>query len=92
MRMVPNLNPTAFITLILGVSTFIFIMLLPALLELKRPKDAGPRAIMDNTSTIQSQIREKTILIVNVEEEQGFDQALIKKISDIIAVLPSLEA
>ena len=89
--MVPNLNPTAFIMLILGVSTFILIMLLPALLELKRPKDAGPRAIMDNASTVQSQIREKTILIVNVEEEQRFDQALIKKIADIIAVLPSLE-
>jgi hypothetical protein len=90
--MVPNPTLTTFITLILGVLTFIFIMLLPALLELKRPRDAGPRAIMDNAPTIQPQIREKTILMVNVEEEQGFDQALIKKIADIIAVLPILEA
>ncbi len=89
--MVPNLTPTTFIMLILGVSTFIFIMLLPALLELKRPKDAGPKAIMENTYTIRSPLRE-TRLIMNVEEEQRFDQALVKKIADIIAVLPSLEA
>jgi len=88
--MVPNLTPTMFIMLILGVSTFIFIMLLPALLELKRPKDAGPRAIMENASAIQFQIRE-SILMVDVEEEQRFDQALVKKIADVIAVLPSLE-
>ena len=89
MKMDPNLTPTI-IMLILGVSTFILTMLLPALLELKRPRDAGPRAIMDNVSAIQSQMGE-TILIANVEEEQGFDQALVEKIADIIAVLPSLE-
>jgi len=29
--------------------------------------------------------------LVNVEEEQRFDQVLVKKIADIIAVLPNLE-
>jgi hypothetical protein len=75
--------------LILGVSTFIFIMLLPALLELKRPQDAGPRMITDDAYFIQPKIR--SMLIANVEEEQRFDQILIKKIADIIAVLPNLE-
>jgi len=89
--MVPNPTSTTLIMLILGVLAFIVIMLLPALIELKRPKDAGPRAIMDNVVAIQSRIREIT-QIVNVEEEQGFDQALVNKIADIIAVLPSLEA
>jgi hypothetical protein len=89
--MVPNPTLIDFIIIILEVSTFIVIMLLPALLELKRPKDAGPRAIMENASTIRSQIIEKTFLILNVEEEQRFDQALIKKIADVIAVLPGLE-
>lgn len=88
--MVPNPTPTTFIMLILGVSTFIFIMLLPALLELKRPKDSGPRAIMDKIIVAQSQMR-KTLLIVDVEEGQGFDKKLTKKIADIIAFLPNLE-
>jgi hypothetical protein len=75
--------------LILGVSTFIFIMLLPALLELKRPKDAGPRMIADDATFTQPKITD--ISIVNVEEEQRFDQILIKRIADAIAVLPNLE-
>jgi len=89
MRMVPNLTPTTFIMLIFGVSTFIFIMLLPALLELKRPKDAGPRMIMDHSVVVQPDIR--SMLMVNVEEERGFDQILVEKIADVIAVLPNLE-
>jgi hypothetical protein len=88
--MVPNPTPTTFIMLILGVSTFIFIMLLPALLELKRPKDAGPRAIVDKIIVAQAQMR-KTLLIVDLEEERGFDKRLIEKIADVIAFLPNLE-
>jgi hypothetical protein len=75
--------------LILGVSTFIFIMLLPALLELKKPRDAGPRMIIDDAHFTQPKIT--TMLIANVEEEQGFDQVLVKKIADVISVLPNLE-
>lgn len=89
--MIPNPTPTTFILLILGVSTFIFITLLPALLELKRPKDAGPRLIMNDVPVLPPQMRE-SILIVNVEEDYRFDQTLVKKIADIIAVLPNLEA
>ena len=87
--MFPNPTPTTFIMLILGVSTFIFIMLLPALLELKRPKDAGPRMIVDDANFTQPKIR--NMPIVDVEEEQGFDRILIKSIADVIAVLPNLE-
>jgi hypothetical protein len=89
--MVPNPTLIEFITPILEVSTFIFIMLLPALLELKRPKDAGPRVIMDNAPPSQSQIRKGTFLILDLEQEQRCDQAIIKKIADVIAILPSME-
>jgi hypothetical protein len=37
------------------------------------------------------QTKMKTVLIVNVEEEYGFDQMLVKKIADIMAVLPNIE-
>jgi len=86
--MIPNPNPTTFIILMFGVSTFIFIMLLPALLELKRPKDAEPRMIADDANFTQLKT---SMPLVNVEEEQRFDQVLVKKIADIIAVLPNLE-
>jgi len=89
--MVPSPTPTTFILLILGVSAFILIMLLPAFLELKRPRDTGPRVIMDNVSALQQRAKD-TFMIANIEEEQRFDQALIKKIADVIASLPSLDA
>jgi len=88
--MSPNPTPTTLITLCFGVSVFIFIMFLPALLELKKPKDAGPRRIMDDAYTIQPKMV-GTIVIVNLEEEHRFDQKLVEKIMNIIAVLPNLE-
>jgi len=82
------------VILIFGVSTFIFIMLLPALFELKRPKDAGPRIIMDDIIAARARFQLGQIIsLMNVEEEKlGLDQVLVKKIADIIAFLPNLEA
>ena len=45
--------------------------------------------IADDANFTQPKIRDMPI--VNVEEEQRFDQILIKRIADIIAVLPNLE-
>jgi len=91
MRMDPNLTPTTFILSILGVLTLIFIILLPALLELKKPRDAGPRRIMDEAPTnIPPKIVGPTF-IVNLEEESGLEQKTVEKIIDVIAVLPNLE-
>jgi len=64
-------------------------MLLPALLELKKPRDAGPRMIIDYALFTQPEI--KNTLMINVEEDQRFDQMLVEKIADIIAFLPNLE-
>jgi hypothetical protein len=80
-----------FIMFILGVFIFMLIMLLPALLELKKPRDAGPRVIMDNVLLVHPRTR-KTTLMVNLEEEQKFDQTITKKIADVISVLPNLES
>jgi hypothetical protein len=89
--MIPTPTLTTFIMLIFGVSTFIFIMFLPALFELKKQKDAGPRLIMNDAPVMQTRMR-KTVQIVNVEEEHRFDQVLIKKMADVMAVLPNIEA
>jgi hypothetical protein len=87
--MIPNLTSIIAI-LILGIPILILIMLLPALLELKKPKDGGPRMILDNISEVQIQIM-RMIPIVSIEDEQKFDSALIRPLAKIIEVLPSLE-
>jgi len=82
--MVPN--PMTFIVLFLGVSSFILIMLLPAFLELKKPRDAGPRTIMNNIILIPQ------LPTIMEDEKIVLDQALRQKIASIIAFLPNLEA
>jgi len=79
--MPPTPNP---IILVLGTAIFILLLFLPPLLELKKPKDAGPRMISDYSFSA-------SFPIVNLEEKHGFDQALAKKIVDAISVLPNLE-
>ena len=87
--MIPNLTSIIAI-LILGIPILVLIMLLPALLELKKPKDGGPRLILDNISEVQIQIM-RMIPIASIEDEQKFESALIQTLAKIIEVLPSLE-
>jgi hypothetical protein len=87
--MIPNLTSITAI-LALGIPILILIMLLPAILELKKPKDEGPRMIMDNISEVQIQIMRMTP-ITNIENEQRFDSAITQPLAKIIAVLPNLE-
>ena len=65
-------------------------MLLPSLIELKKPKDAGPKMIMDYTFYIQPKTQD--VLMIDMEEKQGFDQMFIKKVFDVISFLPNIEA
>ena len=87
--MIPNL--TSILTvLMLGTPILILIMLLPVLVELKKPKDAGPRMIMGNISEVPIQMM-RVIPLANIEEKQNFDSALIQALAKIIGALPSLE-
>ena len=82
--------PTSMIALLLlGTPLLIFIMLLPALIELKKPKDRGPRLIMDSIPGMQ--ILVVSLPIANIEEDQKFDLYLLRPLAKIIEVLPSLE-
>jgi hypothetical protein len=91
--MIPNPTPTTVAILLFGVSVCIFVMLLPALLELKKPKDAGPRRIMDDITINQHSQRRGMIPLASIEEEKfRLDQTLVKKIAEVIAFLPNLEA
>lgn len=59
---------------------------MPALLELKKPRDAGPRRIMEEVVIGQHVER-----IGSMEVEFKVDRNIVKKVSEIISVLPNLE-
>jgi hypothetical protein len=87
--MIPNL--TLIIIILIGATpTLILIMFLPALFELKKPRDAGPRAIVDSIPEVKM-LAMQVIPIANIEKEQKFDVSLIQTIAKIIGSLPSLE-
>lgn len=75
--------------MILGASFFTFILFLPALLELKKPKDAGPRRIVESDRILQYAPK-----IAPIEQKEDFavDKSVIRRLGELIAVLPDLEA
>jgi hypothetical protein len=76
------------ITLFFGVVMFILVMFLPAFLELRKPKDAGPRRIEGNVVSSKYQVQ---LASIERTEETEADLALIKRIVNILSVLPNLE-
>ena len=85
------LNPTSIITiLVLGTPILILIMFLPAMVELRKPKDGGPRMIMGGVPEAPFHVM-AFFPIVDIEEEQRFDSSLLGPLAKIIGVLPSLE-
>jgi len=84
--MIPNL--TAIIVILVTTPALILIMFLPALIELKKPRDSGPRII---TAESLDALITRFIPIANIEDEQKFDNSLIQAIAKIVEVLPSLE-
>jgi hypothetical protein len=87
--MIPNLTPVT----ILMVTTLALILItfLPAFIELKKPKDGGPRMITAKIPEMNPRIA-RFISLVNIEDEQTYDGSLNQKMVKILGVLPSLEA
>ena len=76
------------ITLFFGVVTFILVMFLPAFIELRKPKDAGPRRIEENVVS-----RKYAVQLAAIERSEEFeaDLVIMKKVASILSVLPNLE-
>ena len=87
--MIPNLT-SIIIILIVATPILVLIMFLPAILELKKPKDGGPRMIMGNIPEVKTRTVH-IIHIANIEKEQKFDISLIQTMAKITEVLPNLE-
>jgi len=87
--MIPHL--TEIIIIIVTTPALIFIIFLPAFIELKKPKDGGPRMITTEIPEA-SLLTTRFIPIANIEDEQKLvDGPLIQTIAKIVEVLPSLE-
>jgi hypothetical protein len=87
--MIPNLT-SIIIILIVATPILILITFLPAFLELKKPKDGGPRVIMGSIPEVKTR-PVHVIHIANIEKEQKFEISLIQTMAKIIEVLPNLE-
>jgi hypothetical protein len=72
-----------------GVIVFFFVMLLPALVELKRPRDAGPRVILDDVSILRFYGR--FVPLERIDEKIMLEQDVLRRIAEVIAFLPSLD-
>jgi len=83
-------NPNDLITALIATTVIIVILFfLPAVIELKKPKDAGPRLINDNIPKIR--ISTLKLPITDIEEEQKFTyQSTIKNVGSLYS-LPNLE-
>ena len=86
--MIPNL--TEIIIIIAATPTLILLMFLPAFIELKKPKDNGPRIITLEKTEANKDITH-FISIANIEDDQKFDSSLIQTMVKIVDFLPSLE-
>jgi hypothetical protein len=87
--MIPNLT-SIIIILIVATPILLLIMFLPTILELKKPKDEGPRMIMGSIPEVKTRTVH-VIHIANIEKEQKFDISLIQTMAKIIEVLTNLE-
>jgi len=68
---------------------FVALLFLPAIIELKKPKDAGPRLIIDFGQICLSDLKTS---LQNIEEDLKFDSQLISKIGVFLRFIPNLEA
>jgi|WetSurMetagenome_2_1015567.scaffolds.fasta_scaffold1308838_1 hypothetical protein len=72
------------------LTAIVFIlMFLPALIEVKRPQDAGPRLI--TTSFTKLRLHTLRTVLSDIEEELNFDSQLASKIAIFLAFIPNLE-
>lgn len=89
--MVPTSALTSIIPLFLAVLTFIMVMLLPAIIELKKPKDAGSRIMLEDMIPLQSLSVSPDIPLLDFDDEVELNQKIIEKMAKVLAILPKLE-
>ncbi len=86
-----SLDPTfAAMAVLAAAPTLLLVMFLPAVLELNKPLDAGPRQIMDIAAEIPLPLRGTTRL-VDLETGEEFSLGLIPGDAGLFGVLGNIE-
>lgn len=88
--MVPNLN-TMITLLAFGTPLLILFFFLPAIIELKKPKDCGPRLISGTLPHVPLSAR-KINRLRTIEEDYESADLLLGRLAIITRFLPDLEA
>ncbi|MCW4011180.1 MAG: hypothetical protein NWF05_11295 [Candidatus Bathyarchaeota archaeon] len=68
--------PSVLALSMLVTPTLLLVMLLPAYMELKKPKDAGPRRIMPSVSPATSAATVKVCYLLDIDEHHKMDVSL----------------
>ena len=87
--MMPDAS-SMFAIFFLGAPILLLIMFLPSVLELKKPRDAGPRLMMDNFSVVLQLLN--VAPLVNIEEGPQLEAKLAPAIAGVLSFLPKLDA
>ena len=86
------LNLVSVIALVLLVIFVpVFLLFLPAIVELIKPKDSGPRMIEENAFDVLFRPN-GVVRIVKIDEDQRLDSLIVGSMTRIIEVFPNLEA
>lgn len=86
--MTPNPNTFSIMTVFFSILLFIVLTLLPSIIELKKPKDPGPRAIREYDLASLHDLDMKKVL---EENEVKANLPAFKEVGAILAFLPDLE-
>lgn len=82
--------PLALAMLVLGPPFLFLIMLLPSFLELKKPKDTGPRLIMEGFAGVTQTVRFEINFLFNLEEKES-QVKLAPKMAGVMSVLQNID-
>jgi len=75
----------------LALPTFLVCMLLPMVLELRKPRDAGPRQIMDDAYGLLA-VQGWQASLRDIEGFEKFETMSVGSMGKLFAVLPSMES
>lgn len=91
--LVSDLTSAIIIFLALG-TVFVLILFFPAFIELKKPKDGGPRSIMEKVPVTKIRVL-KTIVfsnMIDIDKDESFGLLLNHRTAEIVKILPTFES
>jgi len=88
--MIPDLFSLSAL-IVLAAPVLLVVMLLPALLELRKPMDAGPRLIMTDIIELTG-FAWHSPMLANIDADEGLDFKLLTHIGKMLAILPNLDS